>query len=373
MNNLIQFDKNHILIETVSSKSFPEERSSKACNGELEEEGRGLFSPVKSSRAGQRRLRMEAVYSLAAKASIDKFSDGSSEGLPPLLQATKAGDFETVKILVESGADLDEIYNFPGTNTKDCALHSALRHPQILKFLIDSGANIEIKLSARYTPLHFAVQKAVRNEGNSEAIKILLDRGANVNTANIFGQTPLHYACQYAGNTGNKEIIIALLNKGANIQIADEYRAKPMHYIYLSCDLDLLKEFVKRGASLNEPIPSNTHQPGLAQHGGLNALHCAVRDLRYPRGANFDLLKWLIDEQKMNVNALGPSEFTPIAYAIAKQGESENFELLDFLVTRGANLNAKYYRGKTPLLTWAKQYGIHRYILDWLIEHGATQ
>ena len=64
---------------------------------------------------------------------------------------------------------------------------------EIVKILIEKGANVNALDSYESTPLHYAA----RYNNSGEAVKILIERGANVNALNIDELTPLDYAAIY--------------------------------------------------------------------------------------------------------------------------------------------------------------------------------
>lgn len=284
-----------------------------------------------------------------------KYGD-NPENIPPLLCAVKCGDLNAVKLLVASGVNINEITQSESrSRPKECALTAAFCHPKILQFLIDSGADVDIKLAQRQTPLHYAVQSQ-----DSEALSILLKGGADVHAKDLYGRTPLHVGIY------DKKIALELLDRGADLHAVDDEGWKPLHRAYHAANIDVLKELVKRGASLNEFTPQ-----------GCNALHCAAR-------RDLNLLKWLIDEQKMDVNAWSKwhdgVDGAPTVFMGAVENQrrlDENFEILEFLLSRGADINAKIHYGNRPphcgtILDWAKDFGrCPRYVLDWLIQHGA--
>ncbi len=74
------------------------------------------------------------------------------------------------------------------------ALHwaAAQGHAEIVKLLLDYGANINLRNREGNTPLHLAARN-----GNLSTVKLLLARGANATIVNRDGQTPLALARQY--------------------------------------------------------------------------------------------------------------------------------------------------------------------------------
>ena len=92
-----------------------------------------------------------------------------SEGEAPLHKAARKGHYDAVKIILEHQVPVDstteyrtnnfEDMNMLNTKTSFTALHLAVRggHLELVKFLIDSGADIEAKSSnVGWTPLHLA-------------------------------------------------------------------------------------------------------------------------------------------------------------------------------------------------------------------------
>lgn len=119
------------------------------------------------------------------------------------------GCFETVKLLIDNGAYLDESTN---EDTWDTPLHLAATFelPDIMMLLIKSGAQLNVLNREGYTPLGSAIC------GNhNESAKILLENGADVNvpdSENLLYNAIIH----------NTEMVPILLKAGANVDEAIE-------------------------------------------------------------------------------------------------------------------------------------------------------
>ncbi|KAI5519026.1 Ankyrin repeat family [Trichomonas vaginalis G3] len=75
--------------------------------------------------------------------------------------------------------------------------------PDVLKFFLDKGANVEVKSGWGDTPLHKAAE-----QDNVECVQLLLSSGANPNSKNLKNETPLEI-------TKNAQIQRLLLQFGA--------------------------------------------------------------------------------------------------------------------------------------------------------------
>jgi ankyrin repeat protein len=76
----------------------------------------------------------------------------------------------------------------------------------MVKLLIDKGANIDSVTANNSTLLHLAIQ---RNE--KELIRFLVEREASLNGEDVFGKTPLIYAIQ----SKQADVVQLLLEHGA--------------------------------------------------------------------------------------------------------------------------------------------------------------
>ncbi|KAL7956687.1 ankyrin repeat-containing domain protein [Trichoderma compactum] len=78
----------------------------------------------------------------------------------------------------------------------------------MVKLLLDQGANIEAKDDDGDTPLISAIRIG---NGNAGVVKLLLDRGADVEVEDEYGNTPL----QFAKRQGYEDVVKLLLDRGA--------------------------------------------------------------------------------------------------------------------------------------------------------------
>ncbi|EMI16384.1 ankyrin repeat protein [Rhodopirellula maiorica SM1] len=116
-----------------------------------------------------------------------------------LVQAAVAGDFETVKRLIEAGADpnsVDQHGMGPLLNFD----------PAVTRYLLEHGADPDRQRNENISPVLGA-------SGNVECMRLMLEAGANVNRASEHnGETALH---GYAGSS-DVNAVQMLLDYGAD-------------------------------------------------------------------------------------------------------------------------------------------------------------
>ncbi|MDW7682211.1 MAG: ankyrin repeat domain-containing protein, partial [bacterium] len=129
-----------------------------------------------------------------------------------LMAAVEGGHLQIIKLLVENGADINAKRKFGYTS-----LMIAIQRNQveIAKYLIKVGADIHMFTNINDTPLMFAVEKC-----QTELLQLLIQKGADVNIRNKTDIFPL-FQC---GVNGCVEAAKILINAGAEVNA----RSKPV-------------------------------------------------------------------------------------------------------------------------------------------------
>jgi ankyrin repeat protein len=136
-----------------------------------------------------------------------------------------------VQDLIVLGANLDWQDELSQDRTP---LHLAIysNFSEIVRMLIDAGANLNVQDKHGDTPLHVAIMK-----NNPIIVQMLIDAGADLNMQDIWNRTPLHWAVYY----GKVEIVRMLIDAGARKDILD-YRGR---LPYDLADTEELKNLLK--------------------------------------------------------------------------------------------------------------------------------
>jgi ankyrin repeat protein len=95
-------------------------------------------------------------------------------GETPIMTCASSGNLDAVRLLVARGADVKA--KEPSENQDALMWAAAERHPNVVRLLVDAGANPQAHTKRGFTALHFAAR-----EGDSESVRQLLAAGVNVN------------------------------------------------------------------------------------------------------------------------------------------------------------------------------------------------
>jgi len=294
------------------------------------------------------------------KALLDKGANPSvmnKSGSMPLHDAIAKGHVEVVQYLLEKGAakDLNTLYNFK------TPLHLAGDNIEIVQALIEYGADVNGKQQdpngfvwgfvgiGGETPLHIAT-----SDGALEMAQFFLEKGADVNAKDNGGKTPLHIAT----SDGALEMAKLLVEKGADVNAKDNGGKTPLHSADL--ELDMAELLVEKGADVNAkdddgstPLFSylDTEVIRLLIAHGADVHACAGGEtlLTFACKQNYDLETiQLLVTAGTDVEALNDEKQS--ALHVACQAYSIDLEVVRFLIEEHkADVNAKDNNNKRPL------------------------
>lgn len=211
----------------------------------------------------------------------------SADGVPPLYLAIVNGHFETVKVLVEQGADINLTTPKYYADLSPVFVAAWKKQDEIMQFLLEQGAITNIYFSALVGDLE-ALKKYVneggdvnarRSEGQAqyysladtllhvatwrdsvEAVEFLLEQGADIEARDGQEATPLHDTAWRRPKTTQ-----LLIQKGADVQVKDCVRNTPLHNAVAAESEEIIQLLLDSDANIN----------ALA-YGGNTPLHQAV-------------------------------------------------------------------------------------------------
>ena len=132
-----------------------------------------------------------------------------------LINAVKAGDTASVQRMLAAGADVNS-RDGEGSTLLMLAAHAG--DLPMVKVLIEGGADVNACDERGWSPLAKAVYNAELKRGFADVVKALIDAGANIEAAIGYGVRPLMLAAGY----GETEVVEALLNAGADVLARNE-------------------------------------------------------------------------------------------------------------------------------------------------------
>ena len=109
-------------------------------------------------------------------------------------------------------------------------------HNDIIRILLDEGADIESADNWGYRPISWA---AITDR--YETVKLLLDAGAKVDPEDKLGRNPL-------GHTNSKDVAKILLDHGADPNKSNEHYGTPLHRAVCYSNRALCKILIEAGA-----------------------------------------------------------------------------------------------------------------------------
>ena len=266
-----------------------------------------------------------AADQAAALAAFGRKPNTEGGGLTPLVFAARQDCLACAQILVEAGADVNQITRYGWTPLLTATQN---RHYQLAAYLLSHGANPNIANKGGWTPLYLAADNRNIEGGDYpvrkpdmdhlDFIKLLLDKGANVN------------ARVGKDSTETRTIF--------TMQWLYEDGATPFWRASQSGDVALMKLLLARGADpkLATNGPQGGNVTALAVAAGIGWVEGVT--FEWSEAANLEAVKMLLD-LGIDVNAADTDGRTAL-HGAAHKGRNEVVKLL---VEHGAKLDAHDY------------------------------
>jgi len=271
-------------------------------------------------------------------------------GFTALDFAAQQGDLESAKILLAAGADINAPHPEHGSAL---IIAIASGHEDLARFLIDQGANVNVKDGWGITPLHYALHKGVLILNNFRPsdnhrfgwernnmpglVKLLLDHGANP-------EARIEFSYAYHNN-------LFLARSGEEPPQVDPVGATPLLLAAASGDVASMRTLIESGGA-----DKNATTIGGATVFMLAAGVGAERGARTQKDA-LEATKLALALGGANINA----QLTELAADGPGKGKQDGrtalhaavylgwTDMIQFLVENGADVNIKDRYGMTPI------------------------
>uniref|UniRef100_A0A8D2Q6T4 Ankyrin 1 n=1 Tax=Varanus komodoensis TaxID=61221 RepID=A0A8D2Q6T4_VARKO len=221
------------------------------------------------------------------------------------------------------------------------ALHIAARNDdtRTAAVLLQNDPNADVLSKTGFTPLHIAAHYE-----NLNVAQLLLNRGASVNFTPQNGITPLHIASR----RGNIIMVRLLLDRGAHIETRTKDELTPLHCAARNGHVRIAEILLDHGA----PIQAKTKN-------GLSPIHMASQ------GDHLDCVRLLL-QYNADIDDITLDHLTPLHVA----AHCGHHRVAKILLEKGAKPNARALNGFTPLHIACKKNHIR--VMELLLKTGAS-
>jgi ankyrin repeat protein len=326
------------------------------------------------------------------------------EGQTALMAVARTGNIEAARLLLAHGADVNAAETWGGQTALMWA--SARKHPEMVKFLVENGAEVDKRAIDRdwerrvtseprvkemfqggFTSLLYAVR-----EDCLDCVKELLAAGADINKPDPENVSPLILALTNL----HFDVAKYLIEQGADVNQWDYYGRTPL---YAAADMNIVP------ASYRNDLPPVQNTTGIEiarmlLERGANVdyalkLYPPARNIAYDRandypvmitgstplqraayGGDVEMMKLLLDHGAnmalANINGVSPmiALTNPGGTRNRNKSELTVMQGLDLLMVAGADINQKSgVNGETPLHTSARLNWLE--VVKFLVANGA--
>lgn len=272
--------------------------------------------------------------------------------------ASAYGNPGIISLLLKHGQFPD--INLPTKYQKNTALHLA-NDITVLDMLVQFGADVNCLNIGQDTPLHF-----VARDGSTEIAELLLFKGARADVRNICGDYPWMIAARN-GHRDMKDLLLkSSRNQNFQEEILDYSASRPLTSLTKTArNENLVREFELRSGNIVRGR-SEIMQRAVTEN---NATVCGAIlesgwDIEQPIG-DFDVtaLHWACHGQSVAVVELLITRGANLdardkngCYPILQAATASSSEIVELLLTAGANLRVRDKERNTPLHV-AARYG----------------
>jgi len=269
---------------------------------------------------------------------------------PPqeIFDLLRKGDLQAVKALVEKTPQLVDARDANGMTLLHYAAYG--RSADLIDFLADKGAKLEVTNAESQTPLHIA---AMNDRG--EAVAALLKRGAATEARDDYRRTALILCARERGQAATGRVLI---EAGADVNAEDKFGDGALSLAAWRGKGEFIDLLLEKGARVPESGPKWQGMLSQAASRGLATLFLRLadkaQDLKRVDGAGESLLSsaaaggspeivGLLLQKGFDPSGADRFGWTPLHYA-ARDGRTEAARIL---IEKGASLDARTVMGQT--------------------------
>ena len=306
-----------------------------------------------------------------------------TRGYSPLFSAVEGGNLDVVRLLLDHGADVHILDKRENNGLHIAAVHG---HLEVAQMLLALNVEVNAKNHSGMTPLH----RALKNSRETDLVRLLLDHGADVHMHDICRSSTLHHAAE----KGNPEIIKMILERNPEVEARDVRGTTPLQAASFTGDPDVVQLLLDHGADPH--ARDNRGMTALDIAGSLEVSQMLIKlkvsqtcaflaaagngdpeqmQLLLDYGASADVrddygftplhtaavrgrlaaFLYLVLELHADVNVQDVEGTTPTD--MASQGWTEDPpEVVEFLLEHGGDVKARVDRGETTYeLAWAEK------------------
>ncbi len=250
----------------------------------------------------------------------------------------------------------------------------------IVRILLEGGADKNLKDGYGRTPLHLATRK-----NNLDCVRVLLDYNVSLDErisekSSTTGETELgDTALITAAMYGYIDIVELLLNKGANVNGIGRHGLTPLIVASITCKFSIVEILIKNNADIYIQSDNGSTAMSSAEEHGFDDIAMLLQNTSNQNPNTYVLAEILMDALKAenhkkaleivkNVNSVNyiDNNKASLLFIAAAKGY---FEVCKILINKGAKLNLQAENGGTALMLASQQ--AHLEIVKLLIKKGA--
>ncbi len=301
-------------------------------------------------------IKLEQKEVEAGRAKIEEMLNGKPSPKPQVAadgvwEAVFGGDLDVVKQAIDGGMDVNA--RNPQFGEPMLSTAALMGHTEIMTFLLEKGADINVRNGDGNTPLHAAAFL-----GRADAVELLLEHGVDANVRNNGGGSAIESATLDWGITQG---ILAFIQLEVDEAVVKAGRAKVVriltqHAKNAPTSLNLWKASAKGDIStIKKALDSGSDLSTLDSQFGINPLGWAALN------GQTEAVKLLL-EKGADVNGRQRDGSTSL-HSAAFLGHVETVKLL---LEKGADINLRKNDGMTAIDVAQVDWGLTAFVVSLL-------